>query len=370
MSTLLIDVSSVVCRGYFREQSDVRKASGNPKAEPSITRTTARFCAMIDRLVSDHHPTHGAAALEGHGLTWRHREHFEYKAKRSPKPEPLTALLGAVPDLLRAMGFPTIRVDGYEADDVIASLITQHTGVILVSPDKDFFALWGKNGSRQYDPLRRRADLPPDAYPGDWVTARDVFEKFGVDPVRDASPGPGREPAERCIEVQALMGDAVDGVSGCPGVGDKTAIALIQAFGTVEAVYAALRAPPPAGGKLALPEACRKFAGKLEAGYADVRMSHRLVSLVTDLDVRAERMRPRDGQLCEELARRYGWTAEEAVPAVAQGTAGQAEETAPAAAQGTAAQEPATAPAEETVPATTAPAGQMPAQAPADEWTW
>jgi len=315
---LILDASPIAFRAEAVVAAELRRATaiahGLPETmqarqllehgvevpEPSIAAVTAQFYVMAERLLGEWgpcggRPTHGAAVLDPRGRTWRHDCYPLYKAGRPPKPAGVTAALAEAPAIFQALGMPVLSVPGYEADDVICSLVHRHDGCVVVSSDKDFLQFFGVRGSRQWDPTRRAEGDPPDAYPGVWLTEQHVYDKFGVDP---RIPGH----LARVVEVQALTGDTVDHVPGCPGVGIVTAARLIEAFDTVEALYTALhagRAMPKGIGPA--------MVTKLRAGEDDARLSRALVELRRDLDVSAPALRAPDPHALQELVRRFGW---------------------------------------------------------------
>lgn len=143
-----------------------------------------------------------------------------YKANRTETPEDLIPQFPLVREVTRALALPAIELENYEADDLIASYAeaacAQGQEVVIVSSDKDLMQLVSDNGVSMMDPMKNKT-----------IGRAEVIEKFGV-------------PPEKVIEVQALIGDAVDNVPGVPSIGPKTAAELIQQFGTVENVLANL----------------------------------------------------------------------------------------------------------------------------------
>ena len=283
---LLLDVSPLLHRAYYLEESQAQQDGRSPMPG-------ARLVAMLDGLIRrfDLAPGAPVAAVFDSWPTWRHDEYPPYKAKRAPKPDELRDFLRTARRILEVHGFPAVKVQGFEADDVICSLAHRTDDAIVVSGDKDFFQFLGVRGCRMWDPLLDDGV----GGRGDWVTALGVWKKFGID-LRT-------EPASKIVEIQALMGDPTDGIPGAHGIGQKTAIRLVQEFGTADRAVRAARAD-------ALPKDLRRWTAKLVAGAEDVRMSHRLATLRPDLDVECGRMGEPDGAALAELVR--GWGATEA----------------------------------------------------------
>ena len=275
---VLIDVSHVIYRAYY----------GSP--EPHDQHAVVQLLPMVRHLREQLRPTHGAAVFDPSGQTWRHRVCWDYKAHRPPKPDGLRVFARLVPSVFEAYGWPILCVDGYEADDVLASLVHRHHDAVVVTSDKDLMQLWGRNGCRIWDPKKVLPHAPDDTWRGDWVTWQDVHKRFGVDPRTE-------DPA-RVVEVQALMGDASDGIPGARGVGIVTAVRLIQEYGTADAVIAAARAE-------ALPKAVRRYGPALVEHADTVRMSRRLASLEVGLDVTAGPMRAPDEEAIARLVREH-----------------------------------------------------------------
>jgi DNA polymerase-1 len=177
-----------------------------------VTNATYGFTRMLLKLLKQAHPSHIAIAFDSPKKTFRDDLFADYKANRPPAP---SALLGQIPYIYRvveALRIKLLLLDGYEADDVLGTLALRAAGrgfdVIIVTADKDFMQLVGPHISL-WDTMRDRR-----------TTADDIRERFGIEP-RDL------------IDVMALTGDAVDNVKGVPGVGEKTAIALVRRFGSL-----------------------------------------------------------------------------------------------------------------------------------------
>jgi len=194
------------------------------------------------------------------GLSFRDVEYPEYKATREKMPDDLRASLGRIRDILDGFNDPVVELDGYEADDVIGTLAVkarnQGLEAVIVSGDKDFYQLIGP-GIHLLNPGRGGTT----GVVSEWVTEDNAIEKFGVSPSQVA-------------DYLALVGDSSDNVPGAPGIGQKTAEALLQDYKDIEELIgnAADLKPPRA-------------SRSLQENAETVRLSKRLVTIMTDLDV-------------------------------------------------------------------------------------
>ncbi len=182
------------------------------------------FCNMITRLMKDHTGTHLAVIFDAGSKTFRNRMYDQYKAHRPEPPPELVPQFALIREATRAFGLPSIELDDWEADDLIASYAraVKDAGgeAIIVSSDKDLMQLLGP-AVTMLDPMK---NIP--------IGLAEVEAKFGVTP-------------DKVIEVQALIGDSVDNVPGVPGIGPKGAAQLINEYGTVEAVLDAAEGMKP-----------------------------------------------------------------------------------------------------------------------------
>lgn len=176
------------------------------------------FTNMLARMLREHVGTHLAVIFDAGRHTFRSEIYPQYKAHRPEPPEDLRPQFSLIRDATRAFNVPSIELQGWEADDLIASYACAVRKIggtcTIVSSDKDLMQLVG-DGVCMLDPMKQTPIGLPE-----------VEKKFGVLP-------------EKVVEVQALMGDSTDNVPGVPGIGPKTASALINEFGTLEAVLAA-----------------------------------------------------------------------------------------------------------------------------------
>jgi DNA polymerase-1 len=212
----LVDGSSYLFRAYHALPPLTRKSDGLPVG------AVAGFCNMLWKFLGDMRaqadsPTHLAVIFDHSEKTFRNELYDQYKAHRPPPPEDLIPQFSLVRDATRAFGIPSIELPGYEADDLIAAYACRVRDVggqvVIVSSDKDLMQLVGPQVS-MLDTMKN-VTIGPDQ----------VREKFGVGP-------------ERVVDVQALCGDSVDNVPGAPGIGVKTASALINEYGDLDTLLA------------------------------------------------------------------------------------------------------------------------------------
>jgi DNA polymerase-1 len=241
----LLDVYAFIYRSYF---AFIRKPLRNSRGEN--VSAVFGFFRFLFSLVQQKKPTLFAAALDSIGPTFRHNQFTSYKATRQKTPEDLTAQIPKIESILQALGVPTIRCEGYEADDIIATLAAQcareERPCFIVSGDKDLLQLVGN---------KTKALRPSENFSFQEVDASGVVEEWGVRP-------------EQIGDYLALTGDASDNIPGVRGIGDKTAQKLISQFESLNEIYNNLQKIEP--------ESLRK---KLEDGRENAFISRKLVSL-------------------------------------------------------------------------------------------
>ncbi|MBI2920273.1 MAG: DNA polymerase I [Planctomycetes bacterium] len=249
----------------------------SPAGEP--TGAVYGFVQMLQKLLRDTKPTHLAVVFDPPGKTFRDEAYAEYKATRSETPPELVAQFGPIRELVQAWRAPLLEVAGFEADDVIGTLARRgrEAGleVLIATGDKDLCQVVTE-GVKLIDTMKDRISGPAE-----------VVEKFGV-------------PPGRVVDVLALMGDSVDNVPGVPGVGGKTATALVQHGGSVEAL---LENPDLAGKP--------RWAQLLREHAASARLSKMLVTIRTDVPVPGGlddlRVRPADAAALRAMFARFGF---------------------------------------------------------------
>lgn len=214
----LIDGSGYIFRAYHALPPLTRKSDGLPVGAVS------GFCNMLWKLMQDARntdvgivPTHFAVIFDYSSKTFRNELYPEYKANRNAPPEDLIPQFGLIRQATIAFNLPCIEMEGFEADDLIATyckLACEAGGdTTIISSDKDLMQLVGPTVG-MYDPMKDRQIGIPE-----------VIEKWGV-------------PPEKMIDLQALTGDSVDNVPGVPGIGPKTAAQLLEQFGDLDGLLA------------------------------------------------------------------------------------------------------------------------------------
>jgi DNA polymerase-1 len=245
MTLTLIDTFGFFFRSYFA-MPRLNSKSGHP------TGLLTGFLNFINTIQKDDGVNFVIFALEGRGQGAREKIYPEYKGNRPDAPEDFKLQLPIAINWLEKMGYHSVSIDGYEADDVIASYTKKavHAGlkVRIVSHDKDLYQLINDSVS-VWDPTKKKT-----------VTEVECIEKFGVKP-------------SDFIEFQALIGDSVDNVPGVRGIGPKTAEKLINEYKTVENIYANIE------------NIVGNTREKLQVGKDSAFMSRKLVTLVDDLQI-------------------------------------------------------------------------------------
>jgi DNA polymerase-1 len=215
------------------------------------------FTTALMRILEDEKPDHIAVVFDTKEPTFRHEMFKEYKATREKMPEDMASQLDKLKDIVRAFSVPVIEQAGYEADDIIGTLAkrAEKEGVLtyMVTGDKDFMQLISP-AIRMFKP--GKAGENPEV-----VDERGVREKFGVAP-------------HQVIDVLALIGDKSDNIPGVPGIGEKTAIPLIQTYGSLEALYEHVEEIPRKGLR-------DKLINNKELAF----LSKKLVTIHTDVPV-------------------------------------------------------------------------------------
>ncbi len=208
----LIDGSGYLFRAYHALPPLTRKSDGLPVGAVS------GYCNMMWKLLADvkgpEAPTHLAVVFDAGAVTFRNTIYDKYKANRPPPPEDLIPQFPLVRDATRAFGVSCVEMDGFEADDLIATYTRQARDagarVTIISSDKDLMQLVEDGKVELLDTMKNKR-----------IGTAEVMEKFGVAP-------------SKVVEVQALAGDSVDNVPGVPGIGVKTAAELLGIYGDLE----------------------------------------------------------------------------------------------------------------------------------------
>ncbi|NMH60607.1 DNA polymerase I [Alteromonas ponticola] len=258
---ILVDGSSYLFRAFH----------GLPPLTNSKGQDTGAIYGVINMLKSllkQYHPTHIAVVFDAKGKTFRDEMYADYKANRPPMPQELGSQIAPLHEIIRAMGLPIIIEEGVEADDVIGTLARQASeagiNTLISTGDKDMAQLVNEHVTLINTMTNQVMDISG------------VNEKFGV-------------PPELIIDFLALKGDKVDNIPGVPGVGDKSAQAMLNGIGGISTIYENLD-------KLAELSfrGSKTMAAKMQEHEEQARISYQLATIKTDveLDVAPEELTP------------------------------------------------------------------------------
>jgi len=247
----LLDAYALIYRSYYAFIK-------NPRINSKGLNTSAimGFCNTLHEVLQKERPTHIGVAFDPKGGSFRNEAYKEYKAQREETPEDIRRSVPIIKEVLRAMRIPVLEVEGFEADDVIGTLALQagRQGVetYMLTPDKDYGQL-----------VRDNVFMFRPRHGGGYETLNPegVCAKYGI---ADTS---------QVIDLLGLMGDSADNIPGCPGVGEKTAVKLIQQFGNIDALL---------DGTSELKGALRK---KVEENAEKIRFSRFLATIKTDVPI-------------------------------------------------------------------------------------
>lgn len=251
---ILVDGSSYLYRAFFAsQQADLRTSTGLPSG-------AVRVMANMMRSLRKQYPDcHVAVVFDAKGKTFRDDIYPEYKANRASMPDDLRSQVAPIHQMIKAMGFPFLMVEGVEADDVIGTLARQATEkqlpVLISTGDKDMAQLVSDHVTL----IDTMKDVKTDR--------EGVIEKFGV-------------PPELIIDYLALMGDKVDNIPGMTGVGEKTALALLQGIGSIDEIAANLDKVAALSFR-----GSKAFADKFREQEEQVRLSYVLATIKTDVEL-------------------------------------------------------------------------------------
>ena len=247
----LLDAYALIYRSYYAFIK-------NPRINSKGLNTSAivGFVNTLYEVLTKEHPTHLGVAFDPHGPTFRSEVYPAYKAQREATPEDIKKAVPIIKDLLKAWNIPILQVDGYEADDVIGTLATKagQDGVqtYMLTPDKDYGQLVTNN-----------VFIFRPRHGGG-------YETMGPEEVKAKYTIPS---TEAVIDLLALMGDSADNFPGCPGVGEKTAVKLINEFGTIENLISKTD------------ELKGALKTKIESHIEDIKMSKFLATIKTDVPI-------------------------------------------------------------------------------------
>ena len=213
----LLDAYALIFRAYY---AFIKNPRINSKGEN--TSAILGFVNTLEEVLAKEQPTHIGVAFDPAGGTFRHEAYPEYKAQREATPESIRFAVPHIKEILAAYHIPVLEVAGFEADDVIGTLACQADArqiqTFLMTPDKDYGQLVTENVSIYRPSIGKNG--------AEIMGPEQVMAKWGLS-----------HPSQ-VIDMLGLMGDASDNIPGCPGVGEKTAMKLIQDFGSVENLLA------------------------------------------------------------------------------------------------------------------------------------
>ena len=254
-SILLVDGFGLIFRAYHALPSSITTSAGEQ------VNAVYGVASMLLEVLRSEQPDYAIIAFEG-GQTFRQAEYADYKANRGETPDDLISQIGRVRELIQVLGIPIEEREGYEADDVIGSLSRRcsredNVRVVIMTGDSDMLQLVDDDVVVVLPGAQRFGDLR--------VFDREAVEKrYGFGP-------------EFVPDYKALVGDTSDNIPGVPGIGDKTAKALISTYGDIENIIANLDEVTPPRAKKAL-----------EANVEGARFSKRLATIVDRVrDMRA-----------------------------------------------------------------------------------
>jgi DNA polymerase-1 len=268
----LIDGSSYLYRAYHA----IRHLSG-PGGFP--TNAIFGFTQMLLKVLKDRQPSHVAVVFDISRKTFRTDLYPEYKANRAAMPDDLRQQVEPIKELVRAFRIPVLELDGFEADDIIGTIARdsaeQGISTIVVTGDKDLMQIVGERVTL-LDTMKEKVSGPAE-----------VVERFGVGP-------------DRVIDILGLAGDSSDNIPGVPGVGEKTAIKLIQEFGSLDAVLErADEVKGKTGENLKMFADQARLSRRLATIDCRVPIAYDMVDFVTE---------PPDTSVLSDLFKRFGFT--------------------------------------------------------------
>ncbi|WP_066013560.1 DNA polymerase I [Endozoicomonas atrinae] len=251
---ILVDGSSYLYRAFHAsERANLRTVDGRPTGAIRV------MTNMLRSLMRQYQDSHVAVIFDAKGKNFRHEMYSEYKATRKPMPDDLRSQIEPIHQIVRALGLPLLMIEGVEADDVIGTLARQATekkiDTIISTGDKDIAQLVTEHVSL--------IDTMNDAY----TDQSGVESKFGI-------------PASLIIDYLALMGDSSDNIPGMPGVGQKTALALLNGIGSIDEIAERLDEVAALGFR-----GSKNFAEKFTEHKDIVLLSRELATIKTDVEL-------------------------------------------------------------------------------------
>jgi DNA polymerase-1 len=241
----LIDGSSYIFRAFYAI-GHLSNSKGLP------TNATYGFTQMLLKVLKDYRPDYLIVVFDSKAPTFRSQVYQQYKANRPAMPEGLVPQIPYIKKIMQAYRIATLEIEGYEADDVIGTLakkLESEADVVIITGDKDILQLVSDR-TEVYDTMKEKR-----------FKVDQVIQRFGV-------------PPEQVVEVMGLSGDSIDNIPGVPGIGEKTAIELIKAFGSIENLLAHLEQVPR-----------KKLRENLETYGEQARLSRQLATIHTDVPI-------------------------------------------------------------------------------------
>ena len=247
----LLDAYALIYRSYYAFIK-------NPRINSKGLNTSAivGFVNTLQEVLTKEQPTHLGVAFDPHGPTFRSETYPAYKAQREATPEDIRKAVPIIKDLLKAWNIPILQVDGYEADDIIGTLATkagaQGVTTYMLTPDKDYGQL-----------VKENVFIFRPRHGGGYETMgpEEVKQKYGI------------PSTAAVIDLLALMGDSADNFPGCPGIGEKTAVKLLNEFGSIDQLLSRTS------------ELKGVLKTKVEEHVDDIKMSKFLATIKTDVPI-------------------------------------------------------------------------------------
>ncbi|AMO54350.1 DNA polymerase I [Endozoicomonas montiporae CL-33] len=251
---ILVDGSSYLYRAFHAsERANLRTSDGQPTGAIRV------MTNMLRKLSNEYSGSTVVVIFDAKGKTFRHDMYSEYKATRKPMPDDLRSQVQPIHDIVRALGMPLLMIEGVEADDVIGTLAREATekqvDTIISTGDKDIAQLVSEHVTL-IDTMKNEA-----------TDLSGVVDKFGI-------------PAHLIVDYLALMGDSSDNIPGMPGVGQKTALALLQGIGSIDDIAERLDEVPALGFR-----GSKNFASKFAEHKDVVLLSRELATIKTDVEL-------------------------------------------------------------------------------------
>ena len=257
---MVLDGNSIVNRAFYGVSQNLTTRAGQP------TNAIFGFLNILNKLLEEEKPDALCVTFDRKAPTFRHLAYEGYKATRKGMPDELASQMPILKDVLGTMNIPMYELDGWEADDLLGTISAKDAAAgwdtVVVTGDKDSLQLVTDRTTVKLVSTRMgrttTRDMTPEAFQ----------DEYGFAPIH-------------IIDLKALMGDSSDNIPGVKGVGEKTAMALIRRYGSIDALYAAMPAPEMAPGEPAKPGVVKKLA----EGEGDARMSYDLATIRTDAPI-------------------------------------------------------------------------------------